>query len=414
MIYKLASRDNIDSERFQSWPAVLNNSFTRFNNLVEEYTFGSEEDVLNWLESKCRTKSNNRSTNSQEFKNGDPNKIYSIYQCDHANSHHGCEVQDKFVYSLRFKKPTEAYTTFNSEKGVKTNSSFKKICVQQLTPEMGTGITIDYSSDVREIKKEHFEGVYPLDTDPKDPADVRYMDFVKTVHDMDTEENKKKDYSIVVADSIHGSKWLEYFISRLKHVERYLEFFAKGGNIYFNISPTENHAMLMSHITNLLDANKHNTPEDNDLQYQIRALVADPILYNQEIYQVRYNKSLLSWHSNYAHILSKYNLIPSKQFAEMILNFNLADFFKQTQSDENLFAMIKNIREIYKINDVYQNGGDIRLIGNGLGGYGGYGGYGTYGANGYSARNAQKPKFLKVTKSFNSSNAPFNPPAETK
>lgn len=344
MIYKLASRDNINSEIFESWPAVLNKTFTRFNNHVEELTFCSEDEVLNWLESKSRTKSAARNTNIQEFRNGDPNKLYSLYCCEHANPYHDTN-DDFFMYSLRIKKPHETYMTFMNEKSSRVKSSFKKIDVQAIVKE-----NVEYSSDMREIKKEFFEGIYPLEIDPTDPISCKYMDFVNNINENDTDENKGKDYSIITLNhSNGGSKWLDNFVKKLAHLEKYLEFFARGGNTFVNVSKDEEQIVLHHYILKLLSENQQNTSEDNELQTKVKYLISDPILCNNEIYQIRFGTALITWHRSYRYIVEKYNLIPSMQFSQIVLNFNLSDFYKQTQSKENLRVMAKNIEEIYGI-----------------------------------------------------------------
>ncbi len=365
MIYKLASRDNINSENFESWPAVLNKTFTLFNNHVEELIFYSEDEVLNWLESKSRTKSASRSANMQEFRNGDPNKLYSLYCCDHSNPYHDqndlvstpyssgntnkgqdqMEDNDCFMYSLRIKKPHEAYMTFMNEKSTRIKSSFKKIDVQLVVKEQ-----VEHSSDIREIRKEYYEGIYPLEIDTTDHQSVKYMEYVNSVNEKDTDENKEKNYSIVTLTAFPGgSKWLDNFIRRLSHLEKFLDFFARGGNTFVNIMKDEEQIVLNQYILKLLSDNQQNTPEDDDLQTKVKLLICDPVLYTNEKYQVRCGRTLISWHKNYKYIIEKYNLIPSIQFSKIVLNFNLCDFFKQSQSKENLRIMIKNIEEIYGI-----------------------------------------------------------------
>ncbi len=380
MIYKLASRDNIDSEKFETWPAVLMKGFTKFNNRVEEFTFCSEDELMCWLESRSRTKSTSRHTNIQEFRNGDPNKLYSVYCCEHENPTHDQTdpyLYDNFLYSLRFKKPHETFMTFTNEKGSRVTSSFKKINIQNQIRE-----SVDHSSDIREIKNELFEGIYPIDVDSNDAMSVKYIEYVKRIHITDTEENKNKDFSIVCSSNCHNSRWLENFLKILSRVEKYLEFFAKGGDIYVNLSKDDEHIELTERIINLIN---DNAQEDDEVHNKIKNLAKDPLLFNGEIYQVRFDKTLLTWHKNYSYIIKKYNLIPSEQFSELILHFNFSDFFKQIQSKENLQAMLKNIEDMYGIhksfNDVKYNpwkNNDIVFV---------------------KGRTVQ-PKFHKITKTF--------------
>lgn len=351
MIYKLASRDNIYSEKFESWPAVLNLAFTKFNNTVATHIFSSEDDVLNWLESKCRTKSSNRYTNVQEFRNGDPNKLYSMYACDHDNPNHGPELQDRFMYSLRIRRSHEAYMTFTNEKGSRVKSSFKKI---DKKVEYGLsavdGNDIDHSSEPRIVNGSYFEGIFPLDDDDSDILHKRYMEYVKNIHDADTEENKAKDYAVVYVEKSHGQRWLDTFVKKLDHVEKYLEFFAAGGNSYVNIEKDPDHDEMLSYIFKLLDDHRQDTPEDDLLQTRVRNMMIDPFLSSSEIFQVRYDRTLMTWHRNYIYMIKKLNIVPSKCFSDMILNFSLMDFYKQIHNKTNLENMIKNLEGIYGIN----------------------------------------------------------------
>jgi hypothetical protein len=364
MIYRLASRDNIDSERFESWPAVLNISFTKFNNCVEEPIFSSEDDVLNWLESRSRTKSINRHTNVQEFRNGDPNKLYSVYGCTHPNANHGCEMNDTFLYSLRHKKGNETFMTFTNEKGKRIKSSFKKIDQRMQNIE-----EVEYSADIREIQGEYYEGIYPIEPidikndgsgDQIDMIEKRYLQFARGINEMDTLENKKKEYSVVMIDK--PIKWIDCLVERLEHVERYLEFFARGGNTSISLPNDPERQDMIQHIFKMMAEYRKCTPEDTTLQLNVRNIVIDPLLCTTETFQVRHNKMLISWHRNYSYIIRKYNLIPSKQFSDMILNFSLFDFFKQLQNKENLSAMIKNLEDIYNVRYIKENIQDKNII----------------------------------------------------
>lgn len=355
MIYKLASRDNIDHERFEAWPAVLNSNFKKFNNAVEDPTFHTEDEIFNWLETRCRTKSNNRATNIQEFRNGDPNKIYSIYVCEHSDHDHprlnnteNVDMNDRFLYSLRIRRAHEAYTMFNNEKGKRIKSSFKKID-NGIDYYTLLKFNADYSSDARLIRREYLEGIYPIEGDSNDIIHERYMKFIKDVHEKDAEENKEKEYSVVFANSVTAAKWINQFLKKLDQVEKFLDFFAKGGNNYVNIERDPEHNDLLRYMFKILSDNRLATTEDDQMQMNIRNMIIDPYLSNQEIYQIRYNKTLISWHRNYIHIIKKLGIIPSKQFSQLIMNFSLMDFFKQIHPKENIESMIQNIKEIYGI-----------------------------------------------------------------
>lgn len=345
MIYKLASRDNVDTNTFEAWPAVLDNSFTKFNNEIEKTTFHSEDDILNWLESRSRTKSFSRHTNIQDFRNGDPNKLYSVYCCEHDNPDHDSDVHDTYLYSLRFKRPHEASSTFLNERGQRIQSSFKRINNKLQINE----VVDEFSSDPRYIKNEFYEGIYPLEIDENDPVSNKYMKFVMDVHELDTDENKEKGFTIITADTNHGSAWLEQFLLKLECVEKYLYFFANGGNIYTKLEKDEEHEAMSNYILKILDDHKQDAEESHDVHTRVKNLVVDPYLCNQEVFQIRYNKTFISWYRSYSQIMRAYNLVPSRAFADIILNFTLADFYSQIQSKQNLSMLIKNLESLYNI-----------------------------------------------------------------
>ena len=362
MMYKLASRDNIDGERFESWPSILNPDFKKFNNTIEEHIFSSEDDILNWLDSKCRTKYSNRHTNVQEFRNGDPNKLYSIYKCSND--------KNTFIYSLRYKKTNETYMSYINEKNVRLKSSFKKID-NKIDFNIESIDHDNYSSAPRYINREYYEGIYPLDIDENDYLQKEYMNYVKRIHKLDIEEKQKEEYLFVHVSSSISLKWLDRFLNKLDHVENALQFFSKGGNNQINLDIEYDHKDKLNEMFRLLEYNSLNTTEDLELQINIRNMMVDPILSNNDIYQLRYDKTLLTWNKNYGYIIKTLKLMPSKIFSEIIINFSLMDFYKQIHSRENIMAMINNINEIYDLCD------QPKII------------------------NKNKPKFLKIVRSFN-------------
>lgn len=386
MVFRLASRDNINSDKFDLWPAVLNRSFTKFNNKIESQAFNSEDEMLNWLDSRCRIKGSERKTNVQEFRNGDPNKIYSVYYCTHADHDHENgekNMHDKFMYSLRKRRSREAHMTYANEKGERIKSAFKKLDnkIEFINEDEG----IDYSNGFRLINREYFEGIYPLDSDENDRLQTRYLEFVNNTHNNDNDPDKtKKEIEIVFADDGYALRWLDKFIKKIECVERYLEFFSKGGDIHVSIEKNIDHDPLIKHILKLLSDNRKNTLEDDLIQTNIRNMIVDPYLCNGEVYQIRYNRTLMSWHKNYIHIVQKFNIIPSKEFADVIMNFTLMDFFKQIHPNENLEAMIKNIEDIYGIKRVISSIMPLHSI-----------------RTGNRFRNNDNPYFHKVTKYFN-------------
>lgn len=374
MKYKLVCRENIDTQYLEIWPAVLDDSFNKFDNSIIDNLFNSEDDILNWLESKSRTKSFSRYTNIQEFRNGDPNKIYSVYICNHDNPEHGTEINDIYLYSLRFKKPSEAPDTFTNERGQRIHSSFKKINIPvELKEQINS-----YSSNPREIKNEYYEGIYPLEINNNNIS-TTYMKYVMNIHNSDTNTDDNIGYLIVTADTNHTSSWLHNFIEKLELIEKYLRFFADGGSAILNLSKDTENIEMTNYILQLLDEHKQDGIDAHDVHNKLKYIVIDPLLYNDEIYQIRYNKTYISWHKNYIDIIKEYKLIPSKIFSDIIINFTLADFYRQIQSKFNLMRLINNLEHIYNIN-TESNKRSIQFIG----------------------RNKKpKPKFKSVVRSFN-------------
>lgn len=380
MKYKLACRENIDAQNLEIWPALLDDTFTKFGNIIIDNLFSSEDDVLNWLESKSRTKSFARQTNVQEFRNGDPNKLYSVYLCEHDNPTHGNEINDTYVYCLRFKKPSEAPDTFTNERGQRLQSSFKKINI----PLDIKDPVNNYSSKPREIKNEYYEGIYPLDINNNNILSKIYMEYVMKIHNLDTENDDNTGYVIVTADTIYNnsSTWLYNFTEKLELVEKYLRFFSEGGNTIVNLTKDNEQQSLIDYILKILDEHKQDSIETHDVHNKLKNIVIDPILYNSEVYRIRYNKTYITWHKNYSNIIKLYKLIPSKTFSDIILNFTLADFYKQIQSKNQLMKLINNIETLYNIDNKphYRN---IQYMGKNI---------------------THKPKFNSVVRSFNRNN----------
>jgi hypothetical protein len=344
MKFKLVCRENIDTPHLEVWYPVLDETFKKFNNDVIDIFFYSEDDVLNWLESKSRTKSFSRFTNTQEFRNGDPNKLYAVYSCNHDNPHHGTEITDSYLYCLRFKKPSEAPDTFTNERGQRIHSSFKKINIPKEIKEHINS----YSSNPREIKYEYYEGIYPLELD-NDNISISYMNYVMKVHNSDTNIDDDTGYMMVTANTNHTSSWLDNFIEKLELVEKYLRFYSDGGNAISNLTKDNEQKEISNYILQILDDHKQDGIEAHDVHNKLKYIVIEPLLYNDEIYQIRHNKTYISWHKNYIDIIKKLKLIPSKTFADIIINFTLADFYRQIQSKFNLMKLVNNLEQLYNI-----------------------------------------------------------------
>lgn len=380
MPYKLASRDNINTELLNPWPAILDNNFKLFNNAIETQIFHDEDQIMNWLEAKRRDiKLNkysvihkNKLNNQSAYKNGNPNKLYSVYECNHDNVHHGMELRDTHLYDMRIKKNNEAHSTFKTSNGKRVLSSFIKVNRQLILKEK-----VEYSSDMRIIRDQYYEGIYPLDINNDKQEEVDYMNYVTKIHNMDIERNMEKKFSIIVADTNYTSKWLEIFINKLMVVERYLCHFASGGKGNISLGINHERDAKIKYVLNILSEHRQGTIEDAIDHNKITNLVVDPLLYDGNTYQIRYKDTMLSWHKNYSYMLRKYQMIPSREFAEHIFNFNIASFYGQQQNINNLDSIIKNLEDYYGVENVIMN---TRFVGN--------------------KSNNRKVKYHKITKSF--------------
>ena len=73
--------------------------------------------------------------------------------------------------------------------------------------------------------------------------------------------------------------------------------------------------------------------------------------------------------------------MPSRTFANLIMNFNISDFYRQIHTKENLHAMIKNIIDIYEIN-TKNTEQPITFV------------------KGRTSKDQSQPKFYKIVKQF--------------
>ena len=351
-MYRIASRYNTNGDKFDIWPAVLNSSFNEFDNRIEPTTFINENDIYKWLDSKRRSLENTKQTKNQEICNGDPNRIYSVYMCNHTDTTHtnGDDgLYDTFLYNLRLKKTSESIIIYQTEKGIKRNSSFNKIHAK--IDFNNNGIDMLYSSDPCIVGGELYEGVYPLApiNEKTDTVFQEYQGYVTKVREADvTKSNSPID--MVMVDSSYGERWLSKFLKKLKYVELYLDFFAKGGDIFVKLPKDPASQQMISYIYDLMEKCRQNTSEDDLFQESVRNMISDPALFQGSVFQIRCDKTLITWNKNYSYILSKYKLIPSKIFADIIMNFNMMNFYRQYRDSSNLQTIIGNLETIYGVN----------------------------------------------------------------
>ena len=185
-----------------------------------------------------------------------------------------------------------------------------------------------------------------------------------------------REYDVVFADK--SDKWLDNFITKLEKVEAYLRLLATGGKGRFNIRYSVSklagagqgqHEMrrssLIIEINRILETNSDMTYETSEDFKKISNFVADPLLFDGDVYQVRFEDTLLIWHASYSQIIKEIRIVPSARFCKYIAQFDLSDFFKQNQSIdilnkiyENLAAMYRSDKDQYNRNNPYGGSGE--------------------------------------------------------
>ena len=329
MPYKITSRNNLDNENLQNMPAVLDGEFVDMGNVVESGIFMNESDILAWLESRLNSRN--------IIKNDILNKTFSIYE--YTNDDYSDVM---YKYSLRLKKQNEVNTTYvlNS---VKKSSSFKKFNISDFS--IHTLKDIQYSSDMFVYKYQLYEGIYPLDLDIQDTKENDYFSYVKTIYNQEA-ENHNKEYELIFATTKQDHRWIDIFLKKLNIIEQILDNMSnkKYNMILFNTNI--HHTTMIKYIYDIL-------VDDNDTNTRIKNLITDPIFFNQSVYQIRLNDTMLTWHASYSHIIRKYKLIPSKRFVDTVITFGINTLFKQYQTKDNLTQIIKNIETLYNISTPY-------------------------------------------------------------
>ncbi len=341
MIYKVASMNNIGNNILSEWHPILDNSFTNFGNRIEPYSFASEDEILSWLEGASRTKSNERQTMIQTFRNGDPNRIYAVYGFNNDNS------KGTYLYSLRIRKHTEAVSTYKDERGVRNKSSFKKVNI----PFDPVDYPVDFSSSVTEIRYEYFEGIYPLDYNQEDIYEKEYNEFITSILDIDVKEeegvNNETEYSVVLSNNVAPNSWLYNFAKKLSLVQNYLELYSRRVNEIFKLDTNDMHNKMIEYILKMIDGNVMTKKTDTDTNMRLRNLCLDPILFDGEVYQIRFRDTFLTWHKNYIRVIMNHKVVPSKEFVNVIENFDIGTFYSQHQSDEMLINIMQNLENVY-------------------------------------------------------------------
>ena len=213
-----------------------------------------------------------------------------------------------------------------------------------------------------------------------------YMKFVVAIHNLDKEQrrflrnisspessednyqdgyqdnyqdNYQDDRTFDVVFSDPSDKWLDHFLSKLEKIESYLRILSTGGRGQFHLrySGSSNaggqHEIkrqnMIQDIKRILRSNIDMTQETADEFRKIDNLVTDPLLFDGNVYQVRYDNTLLTWHSNYSEVMRDLRIIPSKHFSIFVTMFDFSDFFKQNQPIEHLATIYENLMSMYQI-----------------------------------------------------------------
>lgn len=229
--------------------------------------------IFNWLESRSRSKAAQKMTNSQNPRNGDPNKIYSVYFCaDPMDDEHNPNQPPSCLYSIKMIRPGEPQPIIMTKTNERIKTSFKKYNIQKVDlfdrmdlydelhersvkpviPES----QIIHSSDLRQVHFKFFEGIYPIDqelgvqaesddTDDRDQYDMELPDDV--MRDMSGEEmrnesgdapddapdNRGTDNSSDTSIDVAGTNILD--ILDRPHIQRIVHKLE-----YANLEPLEN------------------------------------------------------------------------------------------------------------------------------------------------------------------------------
>jgi hypothetical protein len=374
-LYIVASRDNIRSNVLECFPPILKDDYNDFNNKILSSKFSNENEIILWLENTDKIdsiKSNNKynknirrnvlsrddiqslnqirlldekSSNKSNKRNKKINyvdKLFGIYSYDKESS------KIEYMYSLRKKYGNESYTIMN-ENGKKKFSLFKRVHDNKLT-----NFNMDdfeYSSDTIVISGQLYEGIYPLNLEiGKNNNLVReYIDFVMDIH----KNNKNSNDSprdIYIVDDLKARKLHLSLISKLKMIEKLLIDNISRKDSIFEPSNNSKRNDLIKYTINLLK----NRKSDTNLIDRILPLIVDPILFNDEIFQIRFENNLITWHKNYSDILIKYSIMPSKKFTKLILDFDISDLKKMYQSYDNIMKITINLEEYLNL-DIKKN-----------------------------------------------------------
>jgi hypothetical protein len=326
--YRIAARDTINCDII---PAILNTEFTHFGNVVIPHIFNTLDDIKEWLFNYSKSNIQNSIILENKHHRG-ANMIYSVYLCNHDDrTHNNDDNIDKFICNIKINK----------------NNSISFIeCKNNIVFSSQKDTNIKYSNAPRYINYELHEGIFPVDNIDTN-VDI-YNKYIKTIHQSDINKDNFKNISLIFVN-ISKRTWLDTFIKKLDFVEQQLIMISKNNHY---IKKNKDTIIAINYIVDLIN----NSLGVSDTEKQnIKTILIDPIFYNEIIYQCRYNNTFMTWHKYYKYILQTYNIMPSEQFADFILNFNLIDLCKQFYTKEQLDTIITAIHKEYNIpyTDIY-------------------------------------------------------------
>lgn len=368
--YIVVSRDNVRGNVLEKFPPIIDENYKDFNNKIITSKFHNESEIVLWLENsdkkdanqnsnnnkrsirrnilsasevlsidKLRQNSNRRNLNTSKS----IDKIYGVYLFDKEKN------ETKYMYSLRKKLPNESLTILRKN-DKKIFSIYKRVNENKLS-----NFNLDdfeYSSDPIKISCQKYEGIYPLNLEiDKNNKDVimEFIDFVKDIYKNEKINVKLRDISII--DDI-GSRQLQLsLVTKLKSIEKLLIDITSRNDTIFKPSNNRKRDDLIKYTINLL--RKYN--KESGLGDDILSLIMDPVLFNGEIYQIRFENELITWHKNYSDILLKYSVMPSKFFTKMILDLDISDLTKLFQSYDNILKITINLEKYFDINVQNEN-----------------------------------------------------------
>lgn len=404
--YVLCWRDIVEHNILYEWEPVPTKGV--YNGDFIDVPFTSEKEIFNWLTNRKRTQ-NTGKTIGQIKMNADPDKLYAIYSFEYEHDYNNPSNDLSYMYTVRLSRPNENPSKIIDVNGKVIKSPFVKIHknIYNLKDRLRYSVpnipgkdnpinsqinisksTIDHSPNMRIINGVYYEGVFPLsyelglddeinnevNDDINENTNINidknllydYMDYVMATHETDQTINDSNIESYDLAFLGSTDKWLDNFYNKLVSIEKYLIFLKNGGQGYFNLDgrTSDNRNILrnssplnaerndlINRILNIITMNQGiHVKSENDTN-KIMNLVKNPKLKDGNLFEVRYRNSLMIWHEAYSEIIRELRLVPSRDFSEFVVNFNINTFFEQYQTVERLQKIYLILAKEYGISN---------------------------------------------------------------